>query len=275
MRNDPGLRPPADPPVAARPRRSPQARVALVLGVGFTVLAVLYGVVVLLALLLHHHDTTTTALSDVPARISVQVDGSVQVDAAPLGAGSSMTVRRQWTWAEPQLVTTRSGDQLTVRSSCVQLGPFACGTDVRLLVPAGTAVTVRSTDGAVRVSGLRGDVDLGADSGSVTANDVSAAHLRLHSNDGSVRGNRLAVADVTAGSDSGAVRLDLAVEPTRVVASSNDGSVRIAVPGGPAGYRTEAHSNDGRKAVDVRRDDGSARLLQATSDSGAVTITYR
>lgn len=269
------LDPPAESPQDDPPGRSTGARVAVVLGIGFALVLVAYGVVVLLALLLHQSRTTTSPLTDVPPRLVLDVTGDVRVEAAPPGTPASVEVRRRWSWTEPEYRETRRGDVLEIDSSCVHFGPLDCSTDVRLLVPATTSLVVTSDGGSVRVSGLRAPAELSSSSGSVTATDVQATTLSMRSSAGSVRGTRLTVGDVEASSDAGAVRLDLTVEPMRISADSSAGSVRVAVPSGPTAYRVDASTSAGSRTVDVPTDPASGRTIRARSSAGSVTVTYR
>jgi hypothetical protein len=262
-------------PREPRPGRSPGARVAVVLGVGFALLLVAYGVLVLLALLLHQSRTTTSLLPDLPPRLVVDVAGSVRVEAAPPGAPATLEVRRRWTWSEPDFRQTRRGDVLEIHSSCFDLGPLGCSTDVRLRVPASTSLVVSSDGGSVRVSGLRAPAELSSSGGSVTATDVQAATLSMSSSAGSVRGTRLAVPDVEASSDAGSVRLDLTIEPTRVAADSSAGSVRVGVPAGRTAYQVDARSSAGSRTVDVPTDPTGDRTIRVRSSAGSVTVSYR
>lgn len=265
---------PVAAPAEPTPARSPAARVALVLGIGFAVLCVAYGVLVVVALLLFRSETSTTSLGPVPTRVVVEVDGEVRVDATDARA-PSVEVRRRWSWDEPEVLTTRAGDELRIESSCADLGPLPCSTDLRIAVPPATELVVRNAGGSVRATGLRAPAELSSDSGSVSVSDVAAPRLVLRSSAGSVRGTALSVPDVTGSSSAGSVRLDLAVEPVRVDARSSAGSVRVQVPAGAATYRAEARSSAGSETLDVATDPASRRSIRAVSFAGAVTITYR
>lgn len=256
------------------PRRSPAARVALALGIGFAVLSVAYGVLVVVALLLFRSETTTTPLGAVPARLVVEVEGDVRVEATD-ARPAAVESRRRWSWAEPEVRTSRAGDELRIGSSCADLGPLPCSTDLRLAVPPTTELVIRNAGGSVRVTGLRAPAELSSDSGSVDVSDVVAPRLVLRSSAGSVRGTALSVPDVSASSSAGSVRLDHAVEPTRVNVQSSAGSVRVQVPEGRATYRAEARSSAGSETLDVATDPASTRSIRAVSSAGGVTITYR
>jgi hypothetical protein len=257
------------------PGRSPGARVAVGFGIAFALLLVAYGVVVLLSLLMHRSETTTSLLPDVPPRLVVDVTGDVRIDAAPPGTPASIEVRRRWSWATPEYRQNLRGNVLEIDSSCTHFGPLDCSTDVRLVIPASTALVVSSDGGSIRVAGLQAPADLSSDAGSVRATDVRAATLSMRSSGGEVRGTRLAVPDVEASSDAGAVRLDFTTEPTRVAADSSAGSVRVGVPAGRTPYRVDARTSAGSRTVDVPTDPASRRTIRARSSAGSVTVTYR
>jgi DUF4097 and DUF4098 domain-containing protein YvlB len=257
------------------PRPSVGARIAVGLGVLIALYCVAWGVLVVLDMLTHQHATTTRALPAAPARIVVSVDGSVRIDAAAAGAPATVQVRRRWSWRNPHYTETVQGDTLRISSSCFSLGPLPCSTDLRISVPASTALEVHAKGGGVRVTGMRAPAVLTSSAGAVTATDVTAPTLTMHSSAGAVRGVNLSVPVVDARSSAGSVRLDLAVEPSRVVADSSAGSVTTQVPRGRTAYRIDARTSAGRRTVEVPTDPGSPRSIRAHSSAGSVTVGYR
>ena len=163
-----------------------------------------------------------------------------------------VVAHRTWSGDEPpRIVGMWSGTTLTLG---VAPDPSA-GVSFEVHVPPAVAVTLESAAGSVTVAGLRGDARLTSAAGAVTA-------------------RALATDVVDASSRSGAVDLDLVVPPTRVVARTAAGAVRVAVPA-TAAYRVDAATNAGRRVVEVPTDPAAARTITAHTSAGPVTVTRR
>src|SRR6266853_6697692 len=126
------------------------------------------------------------------------------------------------------LVNEQHGDRIELRSISSRQGTDL--VDYTVLVPAAAFVTLRSSDGTLRVQGLRGDVVLEAASGSVEVRDISDAHLHVKTFSGpisltDIRNSRLDVHSV-----SGDVNLHNVTGPSVEV---NSGAGRITYDGDP------------------------------------------
>src|ERR1700693_2076584 len=82
------------------------------------------------------------------------------------------------------LVNEQHGDRIELHSISSRQGTNL--VEYTVLVPAAAFVTLRSSDGALRAQGLRGDVVLEAASGSVEVTDISDAHLHVKTLDGPI-----------------------------------------------------------------------------------------
>jgi hypothetical protein len=189
-------------------------------------------------------------------RVDVDVSvESVEVRAGPDGS-TALDRTISWSLGRPTITQTQDGDRLVIRSSCpgLNLGR-GCSGRVRLVVPAGTDVRVRSSAGDVLAVGLTGP-------------------LSLFSSAGSVRGTDLRTPVVDASSSADAVRLQLAVPPSRVRATSSAGAVAVLLPPGPQTYRVDASSSADTTDVTVRTDPTSALVIVARSSADSVRVAY-
>jgi DUF4097 and DUF4098 domain-containing protein YvlB len=127
------------------------------------------------------------------------------------------------------------------------------GVTVRIEVPAGSDVTVKSASGPVELNGPLGAADVKTASGDITADDVEEMHAKTASGDlevGAVAGDlRLQ----TASGDLRSVRVD-----GRVSVKTASGDVEV----GSAGDR-----------VDVRCTSGDVRLGEVAGDLSVVAVS--
>src|SRR6266446_3342081 len=122
-------------------------------------------------------------------RITVKPSGSSQVVVETVSHSDAVS-----------LVNEQHGDRIELRSMSSRQGTNL--VDYTVLVPAAAFVTLRSSDGTLRVQGLRGDVVLEAASGSVEVRDISDAHLHVKTFSGpisltDIRNSRLDVHSVS------------------------------------------------------------------------------
>lgn len=230
--------PPTRTPVpTAPPPRSGRrgARLALVIGavvvlvVGVTVAAVALGVSTARSL---QQDTVSRTFAGV-REIVVEVDsGTVGLRPAEGPDVVAATVRHFSPGDEPVLTTAVADGVLTLRSDCPSFH-LGCETEQQVAVPAGTAVSVRTVDGAIDATGLRTP--------------------------------RFAATTV-----DGPIRAGFAVVPDDVQARTVSGDVHLAVP--PAGYRVSTRSVSGDVGVRVVDDPAAPRTLTATTVSGAIEL---
>lgn len=201
----------------ARRRRTTRwvvvAIVAVVAAVAAVVAAVSFGVWSALSL---RQETTTETVPGVRELVVETDEGSVSLRR---GAGTEVEVRTTEVWSQdtdsrPTLERHLDSGVLTLSADCPWVN-VGCEVNREIVVPDGTAVRVRTVDGAVDATGV------------VTPNlDVSTV-------DGSVH------VTVPAGS-------------YHVETSAVDGRVRVDVPDDPAATsRISVHTVDGQ--IDIRR----------------------
>ena len=90
------------------------------------------------------------------------------------------------------LVNEQHADRIELRSVSSRQGTNL--VDYTVLVPAAAFVSLRSSDGALRAQGLRGDVILEAAGASVEVTDISDAHLHVRTLSGPIRLSIFAIA---------------------------------------------------------------------------------
>jgi DUF4097 and DUF4098 domain-containing protein YvlB len=225
----------------------------------------------------------------------VRIDGtSGDVTLVP-SAGREVVVdsRAQGTLWLPKMETRIDGGNVSVRGECHIVVFGSCSASFVVHIPAGTPVTVTTSSGDVRASGLSGPVRLDVSSGDlelvaltggteahVASGDIDARRLGgrvvLDTSSGDVQAAELTSTVAGAHADSGDVSVDLAVVPRRVSADSSSGDVTISVPrGGGEGYDTKLATSSGDPTLGVRRDPLADRSLSAVTSSGDVAIRYR
>lgn len=140
------------------------------------------------------------------------------------------------------LVNERHGDRIELRSVSSRQGSNL--VDYTVLVPVDAFVSLRSSDGALRAQGLRGDVILEAAAASVEVTDISDAHLHVKTLSGPITLTDIHNSHLDIQSVSGNVTIRNVTGPFVEV---NSGSGRISYQGDPGSageYLLSSHSGD-------------------------------
>jgi hypothetical protein len=183
--------------------------------------------------------------------------GSVTVTAAGRPATIGVRLRGTNLYSDtPWLHVTVDRGVLRVRAGCNGLQPIGgCATSIRLTVPAGLDLHIRSGAGHVRLAGAFRTVDAQSGAGAISGTALRAATLRAE----------------TGASD---VHLDLVAPTLRLQARSGAGDVVVAVP--PGVYAITAHSGAGEAhVVGLRQSPAAERTIVAESGAGDVTVRAR
>ena len=189
-------------------------------------------------------------------RVEIDVGkGDVQI----LGGGrSDVHVRKTERFAyghSPRERLNLEGGVLKIGSQCASLIVGTCSADYELAVPDNVALTIRTTDGDVRLDGYRGSVDVATTRGRIAINRFCGFLLQATAGRG----------DIEVDTECASERLDL---------RSDSGNVTAAVPRGR--YRIDADTNGGRVVLrGVVAADDALWEIQALSGSGDVTIVAR
>jgi hypothetical protein len=197
-----------------------------------------------------HKSTTVYQISSpVSAVIVISHAGNVTVSG---GAGSATSVTQQIAYSKTPPVTTRtvSGKTLTVSYSCP--AQLVCGVAYIVQVPRSAAVQVTAGAGAIRLSGLAGNVTAKADVGLVSATGLTGSSVSL-----------------TTG--VGGITAAFSATPTTVQALTRVGGITLRVPSG-ASYKVSAHTHLGKATISVPQSSSAAHTITATTDLGAIVV---
>jgi hypothetical protein len=127
-----------------------------------------------------------------------------------------------------------------------------CSVSYLVEVPAGTTVHVHTDAGAIRLTGLSGDLTLETDAGDVEGTGLGSGHT-------------------TVTSHAGKISLGYQAPPSTVDAKTDAGSVEVHVPvTGP--YAVDAGTRAGNTTVGVPTDPNAIRKISAHTDAGSVTV---
>jgi DUF4097 and DUF4098 domain-containing protein YvlB len=134
------------------------------------------------------------------------------------------------------------GDRIDVRA--ISTRPGSGLVDYTVLVPADALVNVRSSNGTLRVQGLRGDVILQSETATVEVSDISDAHLHVNTLSGPINLTDIRNSHVDVHSVDGNVNLHN-VTVSSVEVNSAHGRINYDGDPGPAGeYKLTSHSGD-------------------------------
>jgi hypothetical protein len=150
---------------------------------------------------------------------------------------------------------------------------FGCETNYVLTVPKDMKVTLKSSSGDVKVTGLAAGADLTSSSGSIEVHSVGGS-LRMESSSGDLEAQGLSATTVSTESSSGSVDLDFVTAPESVEAEASSGDVTIRIPSGTESYKVDTETSSGEESANVKSDPAAPRTIKAKTSSGDVTIEY-
>ena len=181
--------------------------------------------------------------------VSVKPSGSSQVVVETVSHSDSIRV-----------VNEQHGDRIELRSTSSRPGTNL--VDYTVLVPAAVFVSVRSSDGSLRVQGLSGDVVLEAASGSVEVTNISDAHLHVKTLSGPISLTDISNSHLDIHSVSGDVDLHNVAGPSVDV---NSGSGRITYDGDPGRIGEYLLSSHSGSEPAISEEDESVRVLEVSA----------
>jgi hypothetical protein len=181
------------------------------------------------------------------------VDGQAAAVTIETGEGP-VTVTEIYRYADDKPGTSHQvqGTTLTLTDTGCQNDENRCDVEFRVRVPSATTADITAQAGAVRVTGLAGNITVTTEAGAVEAKGLAGDQ-------------------VTVTTQAGATSLEFAEAPMMVRTSTNLGAVDVKVPGGTA-YAVDVDTNVGASDVSVQRDAGSAHKIQIKTDVGAVRV---
>ncbi|WP_406508734.1 DUF4097 family beta strand repeat-containing protein [Streptomyces sp. NBC_00212] len=209
---------------------------------------------------------------------AVEVDSGAAQISVSTGAAGQVTMSGKLTWSmkRPVIERTWDGDTLKVHTRCdgfVDEFVQNCQVDLKLTVPAGVRLKVKSGSGPIKVSNLTGPVDLQGGSGSMKLYGLKGA-VRAKVGSGEIQASQLSSSEADLDSGSGSVDAEFVAAPQRVKATTGSGSVSVTVPEG-AGYLVKGKSGSGGRSIQQELiDNNSDRVLDVSSGSGSATVGY-
>jgi len=243
-----------------------------------------YGIAISVALILGGVYWAMTGLSEETktSQHSYQVQGEslvVETTSADVevraGDGSEVklerTSERNMFGSDPK--EKYSDGKLELRDSGCGFLSFGCDTNYILTVPKDVELTLESSSGNIKVSGLPDGASLKSSSGDIEAHDVGGS-LRMESSSGDLEGHGLTATSVTTESSSGGAELDFATAPQSVKARASSGDVSIRLPSGAESYKVDTDTSSGDESANVKIDPSGTRTISATTSSGDVTVEY-
>ncbi len=199
--------------------------------------------------------------------------GSVTIEhsARP---GATVTSSSTRAWRSPSDQEHLSGGTLAIRSSCgSQVLNTNCTRNYVVRLQPTVSLLVVTGQGDVDISGVQGRLDLKSGQGDITVTGRHGA-MTASTGQGSISASALGSGPTTVESGQGDVDLRFLTPPTRVSATSGQGSVSIEVPRGFDSYQVHASSGQGSVTNRVNESPTSARIVRATSGQGDVDISY-
>jgi DUF4097 and DUF4098 domain-containing protein YvlB len=179
--------------------------------------------------------TTSLAISGKITEIVVKSD-SGDVDVASGGGRVEVRQTQHYVVKKPKLKQKIEGGVLTLDVDC-DIPVLKCYSDLKLTVPDGIKVTVKTDSGDVGVALKNGTA-------------------------------------IDARSDSGDVNVNVGGHPLKIVAKTDSGDVDVAVPAGH--YAIDAKTDSGDVKTDgVTNTAKSPKSIEAKSDSGDVKVHAR
>jgi hypothetical protein len=127
-----------------------------------------------------------------------------------------------------------------------------CDVEFRVRLPAATGADIKAQAGAVRVTGLTGD-------------------LAVSTQAGAIEGSALGGDAVSVSTQAGAMALQFTRAPSMVRASTQVGAVEVQVPSGTS-YAVDVQTTLGRSDVSVQRDPASPHKIEIRTNVGAVKV---
>ena len=181
------------------------------------------------------------------------VDGRAAAVTIETGDGP-VAVTEVYHYSDDRPGTSHRVDGSTLRLSDTgcRNDEVRCGVEFRVRMPSATTATVTAKAGAVKMTGLTGNVTVTTEAGAVEANGLAGD-------------------EVTITTQAGAASLEFAKAPKMVKASTQVGAVEVRLPGGTA-YAVDVATSVGPSDVSVQRDTKSAHKVQVKTEVGAIRV---
>jgi hypothetical protein len=211
------------------------------------------------------------------AVVVVDIDtAEVQIGVSTNGQSTVQTRLRWNTPRQPPYAAEQLGDTLTVRSRGCGFHVFGayCEAQVTIAVPADVDLRLNTDSGRVRISGIGGTVRLDLDSADLDLSGIRGP-LWAKLDSGRLSARDLASSSVEITMDSGDIELQFDSAPVAVRTRTDSGQIVIAVPPGTGPYGVRTDTDSGQTRVDVTTGVSAQHQIDASTDSGDITIRYQ
>jgi hypothetical protein len=236
----------------------------------------------------HEHTTYTTPIR----HIVVDAAGTVVIDGRP---GNAVTVDSEISESIRHAAAhaSVSGDTLNLSGGCRGFPLGRCSVSYHIQVPSTVDITARTRSGKLIASDMNADVSLQAQSGEVAAYHVrgavslttqygpvnvagaSGGPVRLRAQSGRISASDVSAPDVDARTVSGGVFIGLKATPHNVQAHATSGRVTVLVPRNDARYQLHMRTSSGRTDSEgVQTSRTAPHVIDASTVSGGVVIDY-
>ncbi|MEV8373486.1 DUF4097 family beta strand repeat-containing protein [Kribbella sp. NPDC056861] len=165
------------------------------------------------------------------------------------------------------------GGKLTITDSSCGFLSFGCDTHYVVTVPKDLDVSIKTSSGNLKVSGLDGRTKLESSSGKIEAHDLSG-DLEAETSSGDLEATGLGSGSVISKSSSGSIELTFNSAPTAVQAKSSSGDVLVQLPVGSETYKVDTDTSSGDERADVKVDPASTRTITIETSSGDAVVEY-
>lgn len=182
--------------------------------------------------------------------VTVSTAGTITVTGTAGAGPVRVTESPSYSKTAPAATHKVAGSALTLGYTCKT--EILCSVDYDITVPRGTAVHASGREGTITLASLSGPVTAKTVTGLISANNLTSPSARLQADEGGI----------DASFDSA---------PASVSASTDAGSIVLAVPGSAA-YKVSSDAVVGVSNVTVHRSPASPHVITAHSDLGGITI---
>ncbi len=174
--------------------------------------------------------------------------GEVEVRAGSASVRVTETVH--YRNSKPQLSHDLQGGTLVLRNQ----GCGFCSVDYVVELPANATVKVHTDAGAIRLTGLTGDVTADTTAGEIDGTGLGSAHTSVTSH-------------------AGAIKLRYQSDPSTVDAKTSAGAIEVHLPGTDS-YAVDASTKAGSTTIGVPTDPAATRKITVHTSAGAITIGH-
>jgi hypothetical protein len=208
-------------------------------------------------------------------------EGNLTVRANADPTDTSVTIAREVRWATdaPKITEEWRGEKLHISvSGCPSFGlistPVTCEADYTLSVPQSVMISAKTDGGTIDIKGLKGDVNVAIGSGNINLEDITSSLIMARADSGSIKARGIEVTQFITSVDAGTIDAQFVTIAPNVQARADSGSIKLIVPAGQA-YNVKGNSDSGNRKILVDQSPRSPYSIEASTDSGDVTIDQR